>query len=212
MAKALLVSEVFPPQTGGSGRWFWEIYRRLPRESCVVAAGEYPRHEEFDRTHDLHLVRLPLTFSTWGIGSLAGLRQYARTAWRLWRLARAERASVLHCGKCLPEGFLAWLLKRCCGLPYLCYVHGEELTLAATSRDMAWLTRRALHGAELVIANSRNTEGLLRDGWGLPGERVRVLHPGADTEYFVPAPWDPERRARLGWGSRPVVLTVGRLQ
>ena len=26
----LLLSEIFPPQKGGSGRWFWEIYRRLP--------------------------------------------------------------------------------------------------------------------------------------------------------------------------------------
>src|SRR5258708_3250737 len=135
MTAALLVSEVFPPRTGGSGRWFWEIYRRLPRESCVVAAGEYPGHEEFDRTHDLRLVRLPLTFSTWGVASRAGLRQYGSIARRLWRLARAEHVGMLHCGKCLPEGFLAWLLKRWCGLPYLCYVHGEELNLAATSRE-----------------------------------------------------------------------------
>jgi phosphatidylinositol alpha-1,6-mannosyltransferase len=29
--KSLLLTEVFPPQVGGSGRWFWELYRRLPR-------------------------------------------------------------------------------------------------------------------------------------------------------------------------------------
>jgi phosphatidylinositol alpha-1,6-mannosyltransferase len=104
------------------------------------------------------------------------------------------------------------MLKRSSGLPYLCYVHGEELNLATTSRELAWLTRRALRGASLVIANSHNTEGLLREGWGLRAERVRVLNPGADTGYFVPAPRDRARRARLGWGDRPVVLTVGRLQ
>jgi phosphatidylinositol alpha-1,6-mannosyltransferase len=210
--KHLLVSEVFPPRTGGSGRWFWEIYRRLPRDQYVVAAGEYPGHEDFDRAHDLCLVRLPLTFSTWGLASRAGLRQYGGMARRLLRLARAERVGMLHCGKCLPEGFLAWLLKCWCGMSYLCYVHGEELNLAATSRELAWLTRRALRGARFVIANSRNTEGLLRDGWGVPAERVRVLNPGVDAEYFVPAPRDLVRRADLGWGGRPVVLTVGRLQ
>jgi phosphatidylinositol alpha-1,6-mannosyltransferase len=33
-----------------------------------------------------------------------------------------------------------------------------------------------------------------------------------DTERFRPAGRDPAARGRLGWGDRPVVLTVGRLQ
>ena len=48
----LLVSGIFPPKTGGSGRWFWEIYSRLPRQNFLIAAGEDPRQEEFDRSHD----------------------------------------------------------------------------------------------------------------------------------------------------------------
>jgi phosphatidylinositol alpha-1,6-mannosyltransferase len=41
---------------------------------------------------------------------------------------------------------------------------------------------------------------------------VQVLHPGVDTTRFVPAARDPAVREQLGWGDRPVVLTVGRLQ
>ena len=190
----LLLTEVFPPRTGGSGRWFWEIYRRLPSSQVRIAAGETPRQEEFDRTHDLRLVRMPLSFSTWGIASLAGLTQYATALRSIRRLVRRERVEALHCGKCLPEGLLAWLLKRWCGLPYICYVHGEELTLAAVSRELAWLTRRTLRGAKFVIANSRNTEALLRNDWDLPADRVRVLHPGVDTQRFRPAPRDAIRR------------------
>ena len=50
----LMLTEVFPPRTGGSGRWFWELYRRLPREDFVVMAGEDPRQDAFDRTHDFY--------------------------------------------------------------------------------------------------------------------------------------------------------------
>src|SRR5215475_5459482 len=57
----LLLSENFPPRTGGSGRWFWETYRRLPRPGYVIAAGQDPRAAAFDRTHDLRVRRLPLT-------------------------------------------------------------------------------------------------------------------------------------------------------
>lgn len=208
----LLVTEVIPPRTGGSGRWFWEIYRRLPREQVVIAAGEDPRQDEFDRSHDLNLLRMPLAFSTWGVASPAGLRQYVAAARRLRRLARANGVTAIHAGKCLPEGLLGWFLRKWCGLPYLCYVHGEELNLASLSRELGFLTQRVLRGAEIVIANSRNTERILREEWHLPGEHVRVLHPGVDTERFVPAERDPEERAKLGWFDRPVVLTVGRLQ
>ena len=39
-----------------------------------------------------------------------------------------------------------------------------------------------------------------------------AARPGVDTGAFAPAPRDPPTRARLGWGDRPVVLTVSRLE
>jgi phosphatidylinositol alpha-1,6-mannosyltransferase len=211
-ATTLLLSEIFPPRTGGSGRWFWEIYSRLPRDQMVIAAGEAPRQEEFDRTHDLRVVRLPLSMTQWGLRSVQGLRGYWRAARKLRRLVKAERVGVIHCGRCLPEGFLALCLRYYLGLPYVCYAHGEEMSCASLSRELSWMIRRVFGGAALVIANSRNTERILREEWNLPAERVRLLHPGVDTQRFVPAPRDLEVRTRLGWGERPIVLTVGRLQ
>jgi phosphatidylinositol alpha-1,6-mannosyltransferase len=210
--KTLVVSEVFPPRVGGSGRYLWEIYSRLPREALVLAAGEHPRQAAFDPTHDLPVRRLPLTFPTWGLLSKAGLGCYWRAARQLRRWAKAERVARVHAGKCLPEGLLAWMLKQRCGLPYACYIYGEEMSIAALSRELGWLTRRVIGGAEFVIAISRNTECILRDEWHFPPERIRLLYPGVDTSWYVPAERDPEERARLGWGPRPVVLSVGRLQ
>src|SRR5262245_54059694 len=176
--KSLLLTEVFPPKTGGSGRWFWEIYRRLPREDVVVAAGEHANQAGFDRTHDLHVVRLPLAFSTWGFASVRGFKEYMGLAKRLKRLVDAKQVDIVHSGKCLPEGFLAWLTKRWTGVPYIVYVHGEELNVALGSRELRWLTRRVLVGANCVIANSKNTNRILRDEWDLPEHHIRVLHPG----------------------------------
>ncbi len=210
--KHLLVSQIFPPHTGGSGRWFWEIYRRFPRDEVVIAAGEHSRQEDFDRAHDLRVERLPLAMRAWGLRSVDGLRGYLRSVRRLGRLARAEGVGLVHAGRCLPEGVMARALRAWCGLPYVCFVHGEDVTCATTSRELTWLARRALHGATFTIANSHNTARILREEWGLPDDRVRLLHPGVDTRWFVPASRNSAVRARFGWGNRPVILTVGRLQ
>src|SRR4051794_22187674 len=104
--KTLLLSEIFPPKTGGSGRWFWELYRRLPRETYLVAAGEDANQEAFDRDCELRLKRLPLAQTSWGLCNLAGLSGYTRTFRAVRRLVRAEGIQEVHCGRCLPEGFV----------------------------------------------------------------------------------------------------------
>jgi phosphatidylinositol alpha-1,6-mannosyltransferase len=209
---SLLISEIFPPKTGGSGRWFWELYRRLPRAEFVIAAGEDARQEEFDRQHDLRVVRLPLSLRAWGLRSWSGLRGYFRALKHLRPLLQAERVSMVHCGRCLPEGMMALAFRAWMKVPYLCYVHGEDVYGARESREYTFLVRRVLRHAEFIIANSFNTASILRNEWDLPDERVRVLHPGVDTLRFVPAATDNKLRAHLGWGDRPVILTVARLQ
>ena len=206
----LLISEIFPPKTGGSGRWFWELYRRLPPDSYVIAAGEDPRQEAFDRMHDLRVVRLPLTMRAWGLRSLTGLRGYTLAIRRLLPLVRREGVTEVYCGRCVPEGVMALALKLWAGLPYACFVHGEEG--APTGREYYWLVRRVFRGAEFLIANTRNTMRVIQEDWGVPASQLRLLHPGVDTTRFTPAERDPAVREALGWGDRPVVLTVSRLQ
>ena len=210
--RQLLISEIFPPRTGGSGRWFWEIYQRLPREEYYVAPGETNVSMNESSQHPMIVSRLPLSLPDWGLRSTRGLRGY----WRAWQavsqVAREYRIDRLHCGRMLPEGWIAWLLKKSRGTPYLCYVHGEEASYGALSRELGWMMRRVLRGADLLIANSHNTARILREQWQVPDAKLRVLHPGVDTRQFTPAPRDREMRRRLGWDDRPVILTVGRLQ
>jgi phosphatidylinositol alpha-1,6-mannosyltransferase len=208
----LLVSEIFPPRTGGSGRWLWEIYRRLPREGVVIAAGQDARQEEFDATHDRNISRLPLAMSQWGLRSAIGLRGYVRTARAVRALLTQHNVACIHCAKCLPEGWIAWMLKARYRIPYMCYVHGEEVNVAEGSRELAWMVRRVLSGASFIVANSQNSARLLSIRWNVPERKIRVMTPGVDTNRFVPASADEQRRVLLGWSGRKVVLTVGRLQ
>ena len=218
--KTLLVSEIFPPKVGGSGRWFWETYSRMPREQFVIAAGEDPEAAAFDATHSLDIIRTPLTLRDWGLTRWSSLRGYWTSFLALRRIIRKRHIEQLHCGRCIPCGWLALCLQKVTGVPYTVYVHGEDVNAASTgsatgvmsSRQLRWMTGRVLKKATAVIANSRNSVRVVTEQWGVPPERVHLLHPGVDTTYFVPAPRDSAVRAQLGWGERPVLLTAGRLQ
>jgi phosphatidylinositol alpha-1,6-mannosyltransferase len=184
----------------------------LPREETVVVAADYPGWREFDLEHDVKVVRLPLTMPQWGLRSVSGFRNYARLFRRLRRIVKNERVGQVHVGRCLPEGWLAWMLKKWIGIPYAVYVHGEEVEHASSSREHSWMVRRVIGGAEYLIANSLNTRRILQTEWRVPEEKIKVLHPGVDTSRFRPAARDPAFRREMGWDDRPVVLTVGRLQ
>ena len=197
---------------GGSGRWLWELYRRLPAGAIHVAAGDAPGADVFDGTHQLPVTRVPLGFSSWGLLHVTSSLEYRRAVRRLGEITADVTPEVIHCAKAVPEGVLGWWLAKRRGVPFWCYVHGEELSLAHTSRELRWMTARVLARAERVVANSRHTQRLLVEGWAVPPSRITVLHPGVDTTRFVPAPKDERARARLDWSGRQVVLTVGALQ
>ena len=210
--KTLLLTEVFPPRKGGSGRWLWELYRRLPCLATSVVAGEWAGADVFDRDAELPIQRLPIYLSHWGVCNPRGAYEYARILYKMRHVLSRVQPDVIHCGKCLPEGLIAALIRRWSGVPFYCYAHGEELTLARTSAELRWLTAKVLREADLVIANSEHSKKLLTRDWKLSEDKIAVMHPGVDTRAFRPSAPDVSVRARLGWTNRRVVLTVGALQ
>ena len=160
--------------------------------------------------HDLRVVRLPLTMRAWGLRSLTGLRGYTLAIRRLLPLVRREGVTEVYCGRCVPEGVMALALKLWAGLPYACFVHGEES--GQTGREYYWLVRRVFRGAEFLIANTRNTMRSHAGRLGGAGEPTPPTAPGRQHDAVHAGQRDPAVREALGWGDRPVVLTVSRLQ
>lgn len=206
----LLLTEVFPPQVGGSGRWLWELYRRLPLD-VTVAAAPWAGAEAFDAAAPMPIVRAPLRLPSWGVMDAGGVKGYWRAFREVGAIARRTTPAAIHAGKALPEGLLARQIARRQQVPYVCFVHGEELRLAHTSRDLTWLTRKVLNDAGTIIANSFHTRTILEHEWGVV-DRVVVMHPGVDASLFTPAAPDAAVRDALGWTGRRVILTVGSLQ
>lgn len=210
--KTLVLTENFPPLSGGSGRWFWELYSRLPREDYLIVADNAEGAALFDQSHDLNIVRMPLKSREWGFKSKQGLSHYWRTFWALRKLITQHNITHIHCGRVIHEGVTSWLLSRFSRLQYSCYVHGEDVETAATSREHDLMVRQVCKGAQSIICNSYNSEAIVKRLGYADSSKIKVLHPGVNTQHFKPAAPDPSFREKMGWAERLVIITVGRLQ
>jgi phosphatidylinositol alpha-1,6-mannosyltransferase len=215
-----LLAEAFPPVIGGSGRWFWEAYRRVHSAEVRIVTSNCQGGDEFDAGHDLTVDRINLHMKNSGAFSPSGFAAYWRVARYLAAVHRQTPLSALHCARCVTEGFAGWLFSQMTGVPYLVYVHGEDVSFSPnaantgvmSSRQHRWMARRVLGGARLLLANSENTRHILESTWHVPSSRIRVVNPGVDADRFVPADPCDRTRQEFGWTNREVILTVGRLQ
>lgn len=208
----LLLSEVFPPRVGGSGRWFYELYRRWPAGSVRALVGPCEGDAAFDEHSGVPTTRLDGMTGSWSITRPGVAWRVLRLAQTVHRAARERGATALHCGRAFPEGLIGRLAHARGGPRFALYVHGEELNWIASSRQFALLARRVFPAASVVVANSRNTARQLLEGRWVQPHQLEVLHPGVDATHYQPATRDAAARRRLGWEGRRVVLTVGRLQ
>ena len=208
--RVVLVSELYPPDTGGSAALFGNIYPRLQSELTVIRNAT-PQAGVEGTGGRTRTVSVPMTGGHWGVSSIASLRRHARTLAAVLAESRNQLA-VVHCGRALPEGLAAlWASRLRGGLRYLCWAHGEELLYAKSSRELTFLLGHVLRGASALLANSFNTAREL-DALAVPKDKVHVVHPGVDAERFVPSGRAREIHARHAGPGDVLMVTVGRLQ
>jgi phosphatidylinositol alpha-1,6-mannosyltransferase len=205
----VLVTELFPPDCGGSAELFGNIYPRLVNTPVTVVR---PSARPLD-TGDprLRLINVRTSPGHWGISGLSSLANHGRVAARLVTECR-RRPSVIHCARALPEGLDALLAARLSrATRYLCWTHGEELHYASTSRELTFLQQRVHRAASAVVANCGSTARAL-EAVGVPRERIRIVYPGVDAQRFDRGAGGAQVRQRYAAADEILLVTVGRLQ
>lgn len=88
----------------------------------------------------------------------------------------------------------------------------ERLFARLWKKQMIFMERTALEGADRVVAFSRNMSDQLRDAYRIDRERIVINPPGVDREKFSPSPPSPELIKELNLNPAiPVILSLGRL-
>lgn len=197
--KHLLVTNDFPPKTGGIQNYLWELWRRLPADEVTVLCPDHPGAEEWD-------ARQPFRVERWAGSWLA---PSAALLNRVEALASSVEAELVLLDPVLPLGHMGPKLSR----PWGVIVHGAELVVPANTPGVQLLVRRVLRGASVVVAAGTYPAAEARKAAGRPVPTIEVP-PGVDSRRFRVL--DPAARtaarARLGLPEEgPLVVSVSRL-
>jgi phosphatidylinositol alpha-1,6-mannosyltransferase len=196
-SRVLIVTRNLPPLWGGMERLNWHLADELARHLVVRVVGPTGAAEHAPRSVQMYEVPLkPLPNFLF------------RAQWKALRLARAWRPEFVLAGSGLTAP-LVWLAARACGAKAVAYVHGLDVGTRHPVYRHLWLP--FLRRMDRVIANSRATAELAKRA-GIDPMRLGIVHPGVSLPQDSMDPGIAAHfRAKYGLGSRPLLLSVGRL-
>ncbi len=227
--KCLLVASIFPPVNGGSA----VVYENLCRFSadgnihvlaprCHYLDGKPIKDwQAFDAKanypiHRVKYLRPPVSTVRSFVHSLflvlfQDLPIKLRVLIRVMRLHWRHRYSILCIGELNSGTWLGLFCRRVFGIPFINYIHGEEITTTTRYRSFGRWRRYYLQQADGIVAVSQFTKQALIAQMGIPEAKITLIENGVDAERFQPGPRPPTLLARYRLEDKKVLLTVGRI-
>jgi phosphatidylinositol alpha-1,6-mannosyltransferase len=196
----LVVTNDFPPQTGGIQSYLYELCRRLDPERIVVHAPRTPGDREFDARQEFTVLRDPnsLLLPTFGVRDRASAAMAEHGCDAVWF------------GSSAPLGLLAPALRTAGARRILASTHGHEVGWSMLPGTRQAL-RRIGNTTDAVTYVSRYARGRIAAAFG-PRCALEHLPSGVDSARFMSDPLArKEIRTRHGLGERKVVLCVSRM-
>jgi phosphatidylinositol alpha-1,6-mannosyltransferase len=188
MARHLLVTNDFPPKTGGIQVYLYELWRRLEDgRASVLTASSHPDAASFDASSQVVVERV------------ANSTLFLPT-WRAYRDIEAaierHQPDLVLFDPAWPLGLLGPHLSR----PYGVVLHGAEVAIPSRIPFVASSLRYVLkHAAVAICAGSYPESQLVRNAaeYACP---VIQIPPGVDTSRFTPLTPADRHRVRAGMG------------
>ena len=104
----VLLTELFPPDVGGTPSLFENVYSRISARPVTVLTDT----RDGAAATSVRVIRFPMsTHGHWGLTSTASFGRHLRVARQL-RAEMAPAPVIVHCARVLPEGLSAWMATR----------------------------------------------------------------------------------------------------
>lgn len=207
--KMLWITDDFLPHFGGSRLLYYHTIKCFSPGEATVLTKRRPGWREFDAEESIPIKRG--FFKRLSIHPLINdLPVYAEMAARTAYWALRLRPDVIVCGELLPAGLVGRALSLISGVPYVVYIHGEEVNVFKNLRGEKAVAFGVLRAARAVIATAKPAYEEASKQGALP-ERLHLLTPAVDGYFFTAKPCPERARSRYGLEGKKVLLTVGRL-
>ena len=202
MTKVLIVTNDFPPRSGGIQSFVHALAARLPADGVVVYAPAWPGAAEFDAKQPFPVVRHRSSLML----PLPGVARRAR------EILIEHGCDTVLFGAAAPLGLLAPSLCRAGARKVVALTHGHEAGWAALPGARS-LLRKIGDQADVVTYLGEYTRIRLARAMSRAGAaRMVRLAPGVDNATFSPGAGGAAIRQRLGISQQAqVVLCVSRL-
>ncbi len=199
MSRTLVVTNDFPPRTGGIQTYVHALASRQPPGSVVVYTSDHPGAAAYDAAAPFPVVR----------DRSRVLLPTARVGRRAAEIARAEGCRTVWFGAAAPLGLLAPALRRSGIEHVVASTHGHETGWAALPGARQLLRRISRDVDVLTHITDYTRRGMVSalD----PATRLVHVPPGVDTGLFCPQADGAAVRAALGVAGHPTIVCVSRL-
>lgn len=173
MTRHLLVTNDYPPKTGGIQVYLHELWRRLENDRAVVlTATSHPDTAAFDAKSEIVVERAPT--KTLFLPTFRARRAIEGAIER-------HRPDLVLIDPAWPLGLLGPSLS----VPFGVIVHGSEVTIPARLPIVASSLRYVLHRAKVAICAGAYPEAEVRRCAAEHTPPIIQLPPGVDTKRFV---------------------------
>jgi phosphatidyl-myo-inositol dimannoside synthase len=202
MPKVLIVTNDFPPRSGGIQSFVHALAARLPADGVVVYAPAWPGAAEFDAKQPFPVVRHRSSLML----PLPGVARRAR------EIMIEHGCDTVLFGAAAPLGLLAPGLRRAGASKIVALTHGHEAGWAALP-GARLLLRKIGDYVDVVTYLGEYTRIRMARALSRPAAAKMVrLAPGVDSTAFRPGAGGAAIRERLSINERAqVVLCVSRL-
>ena len=213
MKKSLFITLEFSPQKGGVASYYYQVCKNLPIDSVVVLANKVKGCQEFDQHQNFKIIRNRLfsyLVKPKKIPFLSTIRIFFNVK-KIAKIIKENNIELIQVGNVLPLGFLAMMLEKKYGIPYIVYTHGLDVVLPQRIKRKNLILKKVLSEAQNIIANSCFTEKEIIK-LGVDQQKIIVVNPGPnitsnDLNYTKLA----DIKEKFNLDGKKEILSVGRL-